>query len=278
MARQRTPVSNAAKKRLRAQAGGKCANPGCPTTRTHVHHIREWAIFETNDEEYLIAVCPTCHDAAHHGELPIDDDTILRWKSTPRSVGLKRGHLYVEPGDTTRLLLGSVAISAPSEAIVFQLSKNNRLAFRVKEGDLLLLDAEVRDLAGQEVIRIVDNHVRSEHYPHTTLSQRPGRVRLSTSAVDEFIHPWMVALMRKRDPQFAAGGETAVLDLEVTAPGLVRVQGLWVDGELAVVITQSFLSFLHPGLEQPISLAGEGRESTLAYVGPINRAMFGFES
>ena len=30
---------------LRAQAGGKCANPGCPVPRTHLHHIREWAVY-----------------------------------------------------------------------------------------------------------------------------------------------------------------------------------------------------------------------------------------
>lgn len=37
-----------------------------------------------NDQDHMIAICPTCHDAVHHGPLEITDDTIYSWKSIKR--------------------------------------------------------------------------------------------------------------------------------------------------------------------------------------------------
>lgn len=276
MARQRVAVSNQAKKRLRAQGGGKCANPGCPVARTHMHHIREWAVYETNDEEHMIAVCPTCHDAIHHGELVIADETVYAWKSIDRARGPARAHLYVEPASPIKLLLGSVAVASAQEVVVFEFARSNRLSFRVADGEIVLIDLAVRRLDGREAIRVTDNYVQSEPRDGTAFAQVPGRVQLAASDVSDFLPEWMLRVMRAHDPPFGAGGVTPVAELEVVKPGVVRVQGIWVDGDVAVIITPDSLNFVRPGLLRPISLVGEGEASVLRWAGPIGGAMFGF--
>ena len=274
MARQRLTVSNKTKKRLRAQAGGKCANPGCATARTHVHHIQEWAAYETNDEEYLIAVCPTCHDAIHHGTLAITDETIYAWKTTRRVDSPPRGHIYVEPSGSIRLLLGSLAIAATQEAIVFDLGASNSLSFRIVDGEILLVDLHIRSLDGQEVVRVSNNHWYIPH-PSTRVDQVPGHVLVSALNIASFIPTWMVGVMREYEPEFGADGTVRVLEIEVVKPGVVRVQGIWVEGDVAIVITARSLNLIRPGLERPISLVGAGESSVLLWRGPINKAMFG---
>jgi hypothetical protein len=121
VAAHRPSVPEATKLALRDQAGGKCANPGCATVRTHFHHIREWAVYQSHDGENMIAVCPTCHDAIHHGAVKIDDDTLYRWKTITRTAQAQRGRLYVEPARQAKLLLGSVCVTGDAGLLVFQL-------------------------------------------------------------------------------------------------------------------------------------------------------------
>src|SRR4051812_10923875 len=85
MAKPRKKIAPLAKARIIEACGHKCANPGCHTRRMEIHHIREWAIWETNDEEHLVALCPTCHDSAHHGKLKLDDAMLYRWKTFARA-------------------------------------------------------------------------------------------------------------------------------------------------------------------------------------------------
>src|SRR3990172_756826 len=218
MAPNRRDVSNTVKKRLRDEAGGKCANPGCPTPRTHLHHIREWAVYETHDAAHMIAVCPTCHDAIHHGDLPITDETIYRWKGITRPDTTQRTHLYIEPGQTTKILLGSIAVSASDQVIVFQLADNNRLSFRIADRDILLVSLSIRRLNGRELLRVTDNHVRNNVQGEVTFRQIPGRVQVRVPATDNFIPSWILALMRRQEPQFAASGEITLLEMEVPRP------------------------------------------------------------
>jgi HNH endonuclease len=130
MAQHRPNLPPATKEALRAQAGGKCANPGCPAKRTQLHHIRERAIYQSHDKEHLIAVCPSCHDAIHHGVLPIDDETVYRSKSITRVEKAARGHLYVEPSREAKLVLGSIAVTGDAGLVVFELSEGNRPPLR----------------------------------------------------------------------------------------------------------------------------------------------------
>ena len=99
----RIDVPDNDKKKIREEQGGKCANPACPINRTHIHHIKEWSVYQSNDQEILIAVCPTCHDQIHNGSIIIDDNKLFEWKKIKRD-HTKRDHLYVEPNEKCQLM------------------------------------------------------------------------------------------------------------------------------------------------------------------------------
>src|SRR5437764_15128611 len=103
MARYRPEISAELKRKLQMEAGHKCANPGCSNRRTHIHHVRKWAVYQTHDGNHMIAVCPACHDAIHHGTIQIDDDALYRWKTIVRSVSPIKSHIYIEPGGQVKL-------------------------------------------------------------------------------------------------------------------------------------------------------------------------------
>jgi hypothetical protein len=274
MARPAESVSRQVRRALVREAGGKCANPGCPSVRTHVHHVA-YMVYATNDQRHLIAICPSCHDAVHGGELRLDDDTLYRWKALPRNPE-RRAHVYVEPGASSKLLLGSIAVTGPSGLVAFDLSPRNRLKFTIDgSGDILLLDLSVTSAGGAELVRVEKGYVRvvSED---VDFQHRPGHVRLMAPLIDEYLPTWALERLRVQEPSYGTNGTCVVLDLEVLAPGLVRVQGTWVQEQRAVVITPTRLAFIWPELQQPIAICGEGVESTLMYTGPIDAALFGF--
>ena len=279
MTAHRPNISNTVKKQLRAQAGHKCANPGCSNHRTHIHHIREWAVYQTHDAKHMIAVCPSCHDAIHHGQIPIDDAVLYSWKTIERKSASVRGHIYVEPGDTAKILLGTIAVTAPLKAVVFKLSPNNSLKFTIKDGDILLLDLAVSTLAGTEVLRVSDNHVKHNPRHDVEFLQVPGSIKVTSPCTDEFLPSWAVTHMQAQEPDFGRQGRLTTLGLTVLKPGLARVEGVWAQPDRAVIVTQTHLSFLRPDLKQPISLVGDGENSVLNYVGSgvIDIPLFGFD-
>jgi hypothetical protein len=67
MVEQREKVSRQVKRALVYEAWNKCANPGCSNYRTVTcTTFREWAVYETNDQERnMIVTCSSCHDAVH---------------------------------------------------------------------------------------------------------------------------------------------------------------------------------------------------------------------
>lgn len=129
MAKKRTAIPPKIKEQLRIEAGNKCANPGCNILRTHIHHIEHWAVYGNHDDKQMIAVCPSCHDAIHHGKIPLTDETIYNWKKIDYSTEFIRDHLYITPNTTSKILFGSISIEIPQETIIFQLSPNNQLRF-----------------------------------------------------------------------------------------------------------------------------------------------------
>ena len=132
MAIQRRKSDPTLKAALKAKAGGKCANPGCTNWRTHIHHIKKWAVYHTDNPLDMIAVCPTCHDQIHHGTLVINDDTIYRWKAQLRPSQPTSTVLFVEPAKIFEVLCGSVLLKTAGQALVaFQLSNSNRFGFRI---------------------------------------------------------------------------------------------------------------------------------------------------
>jgi hypothetical protein len=275
MASQRKHVSNQLKKRLFRAAGNKCANPGCASRRAHLHHIREWAVYETHDEQHMIAVCPNCHDSVHHGELAISDEVLYQWKALGRQGNSVRTHLYIEPGLHTKILLGTVAVSSPQEVIIFELSRNNRFKFRIADKDILLLSLSVSSLLGNEVLRITDNHIRHEPDSSVVFRQVPGHLQITVPNNSHYLPEWAIDRMRAHEPNYGQGKTLTLLDLEVMHPGLVRAQGFWAEREKVVVVTKERLSFIRPTSNEPLSLCAAG-ETVLLVDRSINSTLFGF--
>jgi hypothetical protein len=277
MAVHRPKVSENIKEQLRVEAGGKCANPGCSNVRAHLHHIREWSVYKTHDEKHMIAVCHACHDAIHHGALRISDETVYSWKQARGMHHETTTHLYVEPGTPTKLLLGSISISAMDKAIIFTLSPAHTLSFEIADSDILLLDLQLGRLDGQELARVVKGYVRPAGDPHAAVSHVPGHIRVELPTGSGFVPEWFLDKMRLHEPDFAANGSIVALDLHVVGPGRVRVQGVWPLPDKVIAITESSLSFLRQHMAGPLTLRAHGEDTILVWNGPITQAMFGFE-
>lgn len=277
MAERRPEVPKDLKLALVKEAGMKCANPGCSNYRTHMHHIREWHVYKVHSKEDMIAVCPSCHDQIHNGRLPIADDIIYRWKNIKRT-STKRDLLYVElnEGEPAKLLLGTIAVTGQSGLIVFELSTNNRLSFRLINEDIFLINLEITSLDGKTVISVVENHVKYELEGKVNYDRRAGKLRLTALFSDDLLPDWALSQIQQEYPDFASDGILLLLDVEVIAPGLVRIQGIWPSCESAVLITEHTLSLLRPGLERPISLLGDGENSLIVWEGSIVESMFKF--
>jgi HNH endonuclease len=137
MAKRRKKLKPAVKRQIIEEAGNKCANPGCSNWRVHIHHIKHWSVYESDDPKILIAVCPSCHDAIHQGSLKISDELLYKWKSIKRPKKPISTHMYTEPSKQIKLLTGTIALSTKNEgATVFELAENNKLSFRILEGDI----------------------------------------------------------------------------------------------------------------------------------------------
>jgi len=277
MAEAQRKIKPALKRFLVDKVGGKCANPGCSNWRVHIHHIKHWAVYKAHEAADMIAICPSCHDAAHHGRLKISDELLYAWKGVARKSAPDSVHIYVEPASTLKLLTGSLCIATKNDQVaVFELSNSNQLKLRVLDQDLLMVSARLRDQQGEEILRVVDNHVRVATNRSICFDYRAGRARVTVPATDEFAPRWLIDQVRFQDPRFATDGRLVAFDIEVVKPGLVRVQGCWPDGDVGVVVTDKALSFCKRGLREPVSMVGEGEDTVFMHAGPITSALFGF--
>jgi hypothetical protein len=226
----------------------------------------------------MIAVCPSCHDAAHHGQLKITDEMLHLWKGVARAKRPDSAHIYVEPASELKLLTGSICIATKNDqAAVFELSNSNHLKLRVLDKDLLQVSVRLLNPKGKEILRVVENHVRVIRDKSITFDYRAGRARVTVPATDAFAPRWLIEQVQYQDPAVATDGRIVALDIEVIKPGIVRVQGCWPNGDVGVVITEKALSFCTRGLREPVSMVGEGEHSVLIYAGPITSALFGFD-
>jgi hypothetical protein len=274
MVKLRKAVSKHVKDALIREAGMKCANPGCANHRTHFHHIKEWAVYETSDQKHMIAICPTCHDAVHYGTLAINNDTLYQWKKIQHT-STNRAHIYIEPSISSKLLLGSIAVTGDSGLTVFELSPSNKLSFRLIDGDIFLVNLKITTVSGKEVVRVVDNHVRHTDEDIVSFNQRPGKIRITAFETAEFLKTWAIVSLRVQEPNYSIDGQLILLDIEVLEPGLVRIQGIWTEDKHAIVITLDRIAFISPKRQQPLSICGEGANTVLNYTGSITSALFG---
>lgn len=277
MAKKRTRIPPELKQELVKEAGMKCANPGCSNYRTHLHHIQEWHVYQTHKKDHMIAVCPSCHDAIHHSNLRIKYETIYYWKGIKRTQPNKT-HLYIEPGNEPKLLLGSVAVAGQSEVSVFDFSSTNQLSFRLIDEDILHINLKLRTIYGLEVIKVIDNHIKYIDNLLLQYEQRPGKFCITAPISEQFIPTWALTRFRHSPTlNYPSNGKFTLLDLEVLEPGLVRVQGVWAEDNFVVIITDDSIIFDTPKRSVPLALCGHGVDSVLFWAGPVNLSLFGFK-
>jgi hypothetical protein len=276
MASAQRKIKPALKRVLVEKAGGKCANPGCSNWRVHIHHIKHWAIYKAHNADDMIAVCPSCHDAAHYGRLQITDEMLYRWKGIVRTSTPDSIHLYVEQSaDDLKLVTGSISFTTTNDqAAMFELSNSNHLKIRVLDRDLLLVSIRLLDQSGRELLRVVENHVRVAKDESVVFDYRAGRVRVTVATTENFAPRWLIEQVQSRNPDFGVNDRIVVLDLEVVKPGVVKVQGCWPDADAAVVITQDKLHFCFRDQPTPTTIVGAGEPSVLVYTGSITSALF----
>ena len=56
-------------RRVKVEAGHKCAIPACGNTTIELAHIEPWSKARTHEFHNLIALCPTCHTRYDKGEI-----------------------------------------------------------------------------------------------------------------------------------------------------------------------------------------------------------------
>jgi HNH endonuclease len=66
-------------RRIRVEAGHRCAIPACRTPVIEIAHIRKWSKVKRHEFENLIAPCPTCHTLFDNGH--IDRLSMLQYKA-----------------------------------------------------------------------------------------------------------------------------------------------------------------------------------------------------
>ncbi|MEO6032532.1 MAG: HNH endonuclease signature motif containing protein, partial [Burkholderiaceae bacterium] len=249
------------KKLLREEAGGKCANPGCGNTRVHFHHIKEWAVYKSHDLQHMIAICPVCHDAVHNGVLEISDETLYQWKAErSRALGLTTIPLYVEPSPDVRLELGSWSFKTENTLLsLFELSKDNLLGIRLLEPDDLRISARISDASGREVLRVVENLVRVQVDQKVKIESRPGHIRLTVPATEDYYPQWLLVHLLQMNSLYARTLRITSLELEVLRAGVVKVSGCWCERGYAIVSTPTAV----------LVFTGTGPPMVLGAFGPV---------
>ncbi len=277
MAKKRTAIPPKIKEQLRIEARNKCANPGCNILRTHIHHIEHWAVYGTHDDKQMIAVCPNCHDAIHHGRIPLTDETIYNWKKIDYSTEFIRDHLYITPNTTSKILFGSISIQIPQETIIFQLSPNNQLRFQIVGQDILMLDLNLSKVSGDAILRVEQNHITHQKDPEVEYRQTPGQVQILVPNNSEYVTNWVLETIRQYEPDYGCDKKIPILQIEVVNKGLLRVQGIWIENRKGIIATLQGPYFISNDLLPPhrrIVLHGEG-ENTIFETILVGGALFG---
>jgi hypothetical protein len=236
MAKPRPKIPDAIKSKILAECGDKCANPGCFARRVEFHHIRDWAIWQSHDERHLVALCPTCHDAAHHGRIKLDDTMLYHWKTLKR--GKPRHTVFqVEPGPTPIFYIADSAVQTlGGQTNVVDLSETAKVMFRIDSDDFFLVDLRLSNVRGEPIIKMVENRTVHSLSSDVSCESRPGRLVITTDSVEQFVPSWIRKQVANFDELHAWHGAPAgvdhfappftILDIEVVAPSQVRFQGL----------------------------------------------------
>lgn len=132
---------------------------------------------------------------------------------------------------------------------VFRLSARNEVRFRVVEPNILVVALTLSNPAGDVVVQMRDNHLTHETCQGLSLDSRPGRLRVTVPATNDFVSAAMINRYESSNPPAALvkEGRVTLLDIQVLDLGTVQVDGMWAEGERGVVANADFLSICQPG-------------------------------
>jgi hypothetical protein len=278
MTKRRSKIPPEMHERLLAEAGQKCANPGCPNIRTHIHHIKEWAVYQTHDERYMIAVCPSCHFAIHHGAIALTDEVVLAWKGIDRTPNIARHHIYVEPKLPPETWFGGFAVRLIDRGAVINLSPTNSVSMQIVDSELLSIDATLTALDGTEILRVRNSHVLHRRMSGVEFLSIPGQCMVAVSPNSPLIPKWFINRMRGPYPHFGTKDHMITLfHAHAYLPGVVRVGGIWIRNDRALVAGRElfFVSRTHP---DPVIVRAQQEGKTVINVTTplIDNHVFGF--
>ena len=275
MAKHSRHIPKTVKQHLIEESQGKCANPGCCNIRLEIHHIKEWAVYKSHDSENMIAVCPACHDACHHGELIISDETLYEWKKITRPSDKIHSQIYVEQSSISKLLIGTIALQQAKKrkVTVIKFSAQNKLEFYL-DNDWININTTITNNRGKKALEVINNRLTLNKDEDFTLTQRPGKLTITVPANKFYLPAYALLCMRRQEPSFADDDRVIALDLEVIKPGHVRVQGFWTHDNQAVVITNKTITFCKLHTQEPQFIYGEGEDSVIVYDGPVTTSVF----
>ena len=134
----RPKIPKELERRVKIEAGHRCAIPTCHHLRVEIAHIIPWAEVQEHEFENLIALCPNCHNL-YDKDKTIDRKSMLIYK---HNLGLL-GHRY---GEFERRVLqlfcedrkaNVIRLAGLSEVQVFYLLKDGLLTKNGRNSGIL---------------------------------------------------------------------------------------------------------------------------------------------
>ena len=101
------------------------------------------------------------------------------------------------------------------EFSLFDLDASGALSFGVRDGDVMVLNLRLADTSGNEIVRVVDGHVRVRDGSPITVERRTGEILISAPLTGEYVADWAIDPLWNGDPPTSV----CLLGLRVEAPG-----------------------------------------------------------
>jgi hypothetical protein len=248
---RRAKVPRRVKRGILDFAGGKCANPGCPSRLTNFHHIDEWHIYQTHDPNRMVPLCPTCHSHVHQKDgIPVSGKETEVWKAIQRASdsAARVSHLYAEPGPDASLILGTLRFTTSNDRLLLlYLSERNQLSFRIINGSILLLGLAMSNPRGGQLLAVSESHGLTSDDPAVKCESRPGRVRVTTPATTEYLDAATLAACQDPEAGLVTDGMLTLADMQVVAPATVKITGVWSESGMGVIAAKDWLLFRRSG-------------------------------
>lgn len=240
-----------------------------------LHHIREWAVYQTHDLQHMIALCPTCHEQVHRGQLRISDSELYAWKQQlRRSDGHSHTALYVAPSTDRKLYFGFVGVVVTDRKSILQIASGNSVTVEFRDDDLLLVDVTLTSRGGTRLVRLTNGTFSTERVSDVRFLTRTGLVELTAPDTSPIVPRWVLNRLRTV-PGHSFGNRVVLFRATVIAPGRVLLEGLWAMHDRAIVATADAIFWVSRTHSEPIMFFSSGHGEVGYRAGPMSVPVFG---